>query len=192
MTNQVIHPEYRSAVEPVVFVRNHTVFASSKHIADFFGKRHDNVLRDIDNLLRQEPKMRLLNFEETTIDRQNPIGGATIKSRAYNMNRDGFTLIAMGFTGKRALAWKLKYIEAFNAMEAIISQPIMVADDDQPRTRKPSIDKMDAGMDLLITAETAMHAQGYLDGDTITAIRGTIGQAIKLLSPVREAVNRLS
>ena len=35
----------------------------------------------------------------------------------YLMNRDGFSLLAMGFTGKEAVEWKLKYIEAFNAME---------------------------------------------------------------------------
>lgn len=35
----------------------------------------------------------------------------------YIMNRDGFSLLAMGFTGKKALEWKLKYINAFNEME---------------------------------------------------------------------------
>ena len=41
----------------------------------------------------------------------------------YLMNRDGFTLLAMGFTGKKALEWKLKYIQAFNAMEEQLKQP---------------------------------------------------------------------
>ena len=36
---------------------------------------------------------------------------------AYIMNRDGFSLLVMGFTGKKALEWKVKYIQAFNAME---------------------------------------------------------------------------
>ena len=36
----------------------------------------------------------------------------------YNMNRDGFSLLAMGFTGEKALRWKLDYIKAFNTMEA--------------------------------------------------------------------------
>ena len=45
------------------------------------------------------------NFEET------------LEDPAFLMTRDGFALLAMGFTGKRALHWKLKYIEAFNAME---------------------------------------------------------------------------
>lgn len=41
----------------------------------------------------------------------------------YIMNRDGFTLLAMGFTGPRAVEWKLRYIEAFNAMEKQLSGP---------------------------------------------------------------------
>lgn len=40
----------------------------------------------------------------------------------YLMNRDGFLLLAMGFTGKKALQWKLKYIEAFNEMEETLKQ----------------------------------------------------------------------
>jgi phage regulator Rha-like protein len=40
--------------------------------------------------------------------------------RMYLMNRDGFSLLVMGFNGKKALEWKLKYIDAFNKMETII------------------------------------------------------------------------
>ena len=42
--------------------------------------------------------------------------------KEYLMNRDGFSLLAMGFTGKKALQWKLKYIEAFNEMEETLKQ----------------------------------------------------------------------
>ena len=40
----------------------------------------------------------------------------------YTMNRDGFSLLAMGFTGEKALEWKLKYIQAFNKMEKLLLQ----------------------------------------------------------------------
>lgn len=63
---------------------------------------------------------RLRNFEETVELRANPSGGAAIPSPGYCITRDGFTLLAMGFTGKKALAFKLAYIDAFNAMAAYI------------------------------------------------------------------------
>lgn len=102
---------------PIVFVRAGDVFASSRDVAEFFGKQHGHVLRDIDNLLNSEPSLRLSYFGETLSERPNPSGGAPIKSRSFEMDRDGFTLLAMGFTGKEALKWKLAYIRAFNAME---------------------------------------------------------------------------
>lgn len=91
--------------------------ASSRDIAEHFGKRHDNVLRDIENL-----KKDLLNFEEMFFDTEIPDSYGR-PQRAYLMNRDGFTLLAMGFTGKEALEWKIKYINAFNAMEQELRNP---------------------------------------------------------------------
>ena len=90
------------------------VVAISTDVARHFGKQHDNVVRDIENLIAQLPSDQLPNFGETVIERPNPSGGEPIKSRAYRMTRDGFTLLAMGFTGKRALL-KLAYIDAFEA-----------------------------------------------------------------------------
>ena len=94
------------------------VFANSRDVAEFFEKRHDAVLRDIRDLLKKEPNLRLHSFVETVISRANPSGGAPIPSSAYDMSRDGFNLLGMGFTGVKAIKWKMKYIEAFNAMEA--------------------------------------------------------------------------
>lgn len=99
---------------PVVFTKDGETFASSRDVAAFFGKEHRNILRDIDALIAAEPKMGMLNFEQTPY--VEPATGQTY--RAFNMDRDGFTILAMGFTGVKALKWKLRYIEAFNAMEA--------------------------------------------------------------------------
>lgn len=85
--------------------------ASSRDIAEHFGKEHKNVLRDIDTL-----KKDVLNFEQMYFETEIPDSYGR-PQRAYLMNRDGFTLLAMGFTGKEALAWKMKYINAFNTME---------------------------------------------------------------------------
>ena len=88
---------------------------TSMDIAKHFGKRHDHVLQLIRNLLAQLPAAALPNFGEgsytlpTTGGQQHPM---------YRITRDGFTLLAMGFTGKKALQFKLAYIDAFNGMEA--------------------------------------------------------------------------
>lgn len=89
-------------------------------VAETFGKEHRNVLRDIKNLIEGGVLKNELTpmFEETTyMSEQNkqiyPL---------YVMNQDGFTLLAMGFNGKKAMEFKLKYIEAFNAMKKQIEQ----------------------------------------------------------------------
>lgn len=104
----------------VQLVNNHAITTSTA-VAEFFSKRHDHVLRAIDNLDCPD-KYRLLNFGETVSERKNPSGGAPIQSRSFTITRDGFALLAMGFTGKEAMRWKIAYLEAFNVMEAEIAQ----------------------------------------------------------------------
>ena len=87
---------------------------TSLDVARHFGKRHDNVLRDIRALIAQLPDGGVLNFEETPY---TDIQNGNIYT-AYRLTKDGFTLLAMGFTGAEALKFKLAYIAAFNAMEA--------------------------------------------------------------------------
>lgn len=102
---------------PILEVVNGKPRASSLSVAEHFKKRHDNVMRAITQTCHHLPsKFCALNFEETSVTVPGPKGGAR-QERAYLMTRDGFTLIVMGFTGKEAMAWKLRYIEAFNAME---------------------------------------------------------------------------
>lgn len=91
------------AIAPVLTVIDGKATTLSTDVARHFGKRHDDVLRAISNLCAQLDKERLRNFAETVETRPNPSGGAPIESRAYRLTRDGFTLLAMGFTGKRAL-----------------------------------------------------------------------------------------
>lgn len=92
--------------------------ASSRQIAENFEKNHNHVLRDIDSLKKDVSNFGQMFFETTAPDSYGR------EQRAYLMNRDGFTLLAMGFTGKAALEWKLKYIAAFNEMEKkLANQP---------------------------------------------------------------------
>lgn len=86
---------------------------TSRDIADDFEKEHSKVIRSIEELLQEiEPKVAVSYFIETTYkDSMNRT------KKEYLLTRDGFTLLVMGFTGAKALAWKLKYIKAFNEME---------------------------------------------------------------------------
>lgn len=90
--------------------------ASSRQIAENFEKNHNHVLRDIDSLKKDVSNFGQMFFETTAPDSYGR------EQRAYLMNRDGFTLLAMGFNGKAALEWKLKYIAAFNEMEKKLTE----------------------------------------------------------------------
>lgn len=100
----------------ILSTQNGEPVASSRQIAESFDKRHDHVMRDIDSIKKDAP-----NFGEMFFETQAPDSYGR-PQRTYLMNRDGFTLLAMGFTGKAALEWKLKYIAAFNAMEKQLAQ----------------------------------------------------------------------
>ena len=103
-------------LSPSVSLHSGRPATTSLEVAKFFGKRHDNVLRDIDALLSQLPENSLqLNFEETYQEQETPLGVKQI--RVFIIYRDGFMLLVMGYTGKKALGMKLAYIEAFNRME---------------------------------------------------------------------------
>lgn len=111
------------AVVPLVVSSHGRAVTTSLRVADYFEKRHDNVLRDIRNLIDAlPPDWRLLNFEETQIETLTPTGGVHHEP-AFEITRDGFTLLAMGFTGDKALQFKLDYIAAFNRMEAQLTGP---------------------------------------------------------------------
>lgn len=105
----------------LVFKSNDGVaVTTSLKVAETFGKSHDNVLRDIRKALsggvlkNEETPM----FEESTyINEQNGQ-----EYPMFIMNRDGFTLLAMGFTGKKAMQFKIEYIAAFNAMEKALKE----------------------------------------------------------------------
>lgn len=112
-----------ASAQPELSIHNGIVTTTSVQVAQFFGKRHDNVLRAIRVLLREGASADyLLNFEEVIMDFTNGKGGVQ-SGTAYRMTREGFMLLAMGFTGKEALRWKLAFIAAFNRMEAELQKP---------------------------------------------------------------------
>ena len=106
----------------ILSTQNGEPVVSSRQIAESFGKEHRNVMRDIENLMSEgalKNEHTPLFYKTEYVHEQN---GQTYPM--YLMNRDGFTLLAMGFTGKAALEWKIKYIAAFNAMEQQLNQKL--------------------------------------------------------------------
>jgi Rha family phage regulatory protein len=91
------------------------VVVTSLDVAETFGKEHKNVLRDIEALGCSEEFNRL-NFEPI-----NYLDARGREQRAYTMTRDGFTLLAMGYTGELAMRFKEAYIKQFNAMEKALT-----------------------------------------------------------------------
>jgi Rha family phage regulatory protein len=100
---------------PHVTVIDGTIKTNSLKVAEHFGKRHDTVLRAIQNI-ECSSDFRFRNFAEASYEVDQPNGGKA-SYVMIEMTRDGFTFLAMGFTGKKAAQWKEAYINAFNAME---------------------------------------------------------------------------
>ena len=103
----------------LVFIENDNVVVSSRDIANSFGKLHKHVLDNIENIKAENSAVTSMFFKTSYK------AGTGKKYKEYLMNRDGFSLLAMGFTGAKALEWKLKYINAFNEMEAEIKNKIV-------------------------------------------------------------------
>ncbi|MBR2912506.1 MAG: Rha family transcriptional regulator [Oscillospiraceae bacterium] len=103
-----------------VFVDKHdTARVDSRYVAQFFEKRHDHVLRDIAKITA--PKSGLSDeFREMNFMLSSYMDSTGRKLRCYLMTRDGFTLLAMGYTGQKAMQFKELYIRRFNEMEAFI------------------------------------------------------------------------
>lgn len=108
MKSIIFNPNYS------LYAKKNTVYCSSRQVAEEFGKRHDNVVRDIREL-DCSAEFRLLNFEESSYrNEQNK------KQPMYYMTRNGFMFLVMGYRGKKAAAIKEAIITRFNEMEEFI------------------------------------------------------------------------
>lgn len=108
--------------QPEITVINGQAVTSSLAVADYFIKRHDNVIQKIKNL-ECSSKFAALNFKESEYT-----DATCRKLPCYQITRDGFAFLAMGFTGKRAAQFKEAYINAFNQMEKQLSKPSVLSD----------------------------------------------------------------
>ena len=103
----------------LVIMKDQQAVTSSLQVAESFGKEHRAVLKAIDDLKEGlAQKYADLFWEDTYVHPQNKQ-----PYRVVYMNRDGFTLAALGFNNtQKVLDFKLKYIEAFNQMESHITK----------------------------------------------------------------------
>lgn len=111
---------------PKVTIENGRAVTTSIAVADFFQKRHDDVLKKL-RTLECSPDFRVRNFAETSYTRENPNGGPGIPTPMYEMTKDGFVFLVMGFTGKKAAAFKEAYISEFNRLEAELTKSLTPA-----------------------------------------------------------------
>lgn len=113
------------APAPVVSVVNNTVTALSTDVAKLFSKLHKDVLRSIRSLIEQAPSLNERNFALVEVK------DAKGENRpAYRMDRKGFVLLAMGFTGEVALKFKIAYIDTFDRMEEQLRKQQTFAEQD--------------------------------------------------------------
>lgn len=166
--------------EIVLSMQSGEPVASSRQIAENFEKRHDHVMRDIDAIKKDVPNFGEMFFETTAPDSYGR------EQRAYLMNRDGFTLLAMGFTGKAALEWKLKYIAAFNEMEKKLTEQPQLTRSQLLATAliaaHKELEEKDKRIELL-TADTERMKPKEIFSDAVSTSQNSIlvGELAKLL-----------
>lgn len=115
MTTQALENTLESAVFPKLFHRETVAMTDSLKVAEYFGKRHDNLLQRIENLGCSK-EFNALNFKAAKYT-----DSKGEKRPMFLMTQDGFTLLAMGFTGKKAMQFKEAYIKKFNQMKSWIT-----------------------------------------------------------------------
>lgn len=103
-------------MDELVIMHDKKVVTTSLKVAEIFEKEHRDVMKSIRNLTAQNFAVKKMFVEESYLNSRNQ------QQPMFYMNRDGFTLLAMGFTGSKAMEFKLKYIDAFNKMEKQIKE----------------------------------------------------------------------
>lgn len=135
-------------MQALVSIKNGKPAVSSKEIADKFNKPHKNVIRDIKNL-KCSDEFRQLNFEPSTYTSpQNK------KFECFDMTKNGFIFLCMGFTGHKAAEYKEAYIQSYDKMEAYIKNELV------DNNLMDSINRLSGQLDDLAAAGSAWGQTG--------------------------------
>ena len=138
MKSLILHPEFQ------LYERKGKAFCSSLQVAETFEKQHAHVLRDIEAIKGvskfgessySERVETILNFFEENFTRTTYINSQNKKQPMYLMTEDGFSLLAMGYTGDKAMYFKILYVKRFRDMEEFIRRYILSRDEFRPFTR---------------------------------------------------------
>ena len=127
---------------PSVSLHDGRPATTSLDVSKFFRKRHDAVLRDLRNIIANCPE----EFTAHNFVVSNYMDNTGRSLAMYIIFRDGFTLLAMGYTGPEAMRFKLAYIEAFNRMEAKLARrnrPALPANAGLYRDRIKALDRLE-------------------------------------------------
>ena len=160
---------------PVVNVIDGIPSVLTTNIAEVFGKEHKHVLRDIENFLLSLPQERRCNFNETQVERVNNIG-ATVRTKAFRLTRDGFTFLVMGYTGEKAARFKWAYIDEFNRQQALLeSKALPPTQSERPMFAADSL------------AENVLQGlSGQIDAENVGDKLVTIGTVLQVVGAIQK------
>ena len=148
---------------------NGQAVVSSREVAEHFCKEHRNVIQSIENISAENSAVTPMFFKTTYQ------AGTGKQYPMYLMNRDGFSLLAMGFTGKAALEWKLKYITAFNQMDEEINKPgnrTKIAADPATAAKRVAVMKLNASIRAAAQMQKIWSAAGVEPQYQVLAMQG--------------------
>lgn len=166
----------KGTVAPIVEIVDGIPTVLSTNVAAVFEKRNDNVIRDIEEILRTLPENRKDNFIETQIERPSNLGRGTVKSKAYRLTRDGFTFLVMGYTGEKAARFKWAYIDEFNRQQALLE------DETSPQTQP---ERTAFASDSL--AESVLQGlSGQIDAENVGDKLVTIGTVLQVVGAIQK------
>jgi len=137
---------------PVVSLINDQPRTLSTDVAAYFDKRHDHILRQIRSLVANCPA----EFTAPNFGVSNYVDTSGKRNEHYSLTKDGFTLLAMGFTGPKALKFKLAYIEAFNKMESELKRRM-------PGERMPADPLPSAAPEIPVNLSDIVHMGNAID-----------------------------
>lgn len=155
------------------------LIVTTLEISNRFGRQHKNVLQAIENIECSQ-EFKRLNFQPVKYT-----DGKGEKRAAYELTRDGFTFLCMGFTGSQAAIWKERYIEAFNQMEAALRGDLPALRRELPLAlENGQLKDMVRSRDAIITAKDGV-IMGLQD-----KLIGSQGRQIRLIGQVANMQRR--
>lgn len=183
-------------MEDLVFVQNDQALTNSLLVAEKFKKEHKHILDVLRDLIAKAEfsafvENQQINNMFALVEQEipMPVGNGMKKSPMYVMNRDGFTLLVMGFTGEKALRFKLEYIAAFNRMEKQLKQPLL------PEVQMKHLQEIISLKDEIIRDKDRIIAQSehiLAQNERINALTARIGELSYPMQPVVTMIDEKS